>query len=256
MEYGICTLSVIPMRAEGNERSEQVSQLLFGETYEILERTGQWVQVVTTADRYTGWIARLQVNPLDYTGYTQLQNQPSAITYQAVTRVCRLSDNTVIYLPATSSLAFMNGAVTTINQDKYDLVGEISHGFTDITEAARSYLNSPYQWGGRTHFGIDCSGFTQAVYRMYNIQLQRDASQQANQGTLVNFVTEVRSGDLAFFDNAEGRITHVGLLLDQDRIIHASGQVKIDRFDSQGIYSEDLNRYTHKLRIIKRYLSA
>jgi cell wall-associated NlpC family hydrolase len=256
MEYGICILSVIPMRAEGNERSEQVSQLLFGETYEILEWQEKWAQVRTSSDGYEGWIARLQVKLLGHIDYNILQSSSSAITYRAVTQAWKTPDNSVLYLPATSSLVFLTGTTSVINNEKYELVGETGNDFADLAEAACSYLNTPYQWGGRTHFGIDCSGFTQAIYRMYGMQLKRDASQQATQGIAVDFVTEVQTGDLAFFDNPEGRITHVGILLNADTIIHASGQVKIDRFDCEGIYSSDLKRYTHKLRIIKRYLAA
>lgn len=244
------------MRAEGNERSEQVSQLLFGETYEVLQWQEKWVLVRTSLDQYEGWIARLQVKLLGHIDYHTLQSVSPVITYRAVTQAWKTPDNSVLYLPATSSLAFLNGTISTINQERYELIGEIGNDFADLAEAASSYLNTPYQWGGRTHFGIDCSGFTQAVYRMYGIQLKRDASQQATQGQVVDFVTEVQTGDLAFFDNPEGRITHVGILLNPDTIIHASGQVKIDRFDSEGIYSAELKRYTHKLRIIKRYLAA
>ena len=256
MEYGICVLSVIPMRADGNDRSEQVSQLLFGETYEILQWQDRWVQIRTNADQYEGWIARLHVKPLGHVDYTTLQSSSPSITFRAVTQAWKTPDNSVLYLPATSNLAFFSGTACVINNEKFELVGETGNDFANLTEAAYSYLNTPYQWGGRTHFGIDCSGFSQAVYRMFGLQLMRDASQQATQGTTVDFVTEVKAGDLAFFDNAEGNITHVGILLSPDTIIHASGQVKADCFDSEGIYSVELKRYTHKLRIIKRYTSA
>jgi cell wall-associated NlpC family hydrolase len=121
-----------------------------------------------------------------------------------------------------------------------------------VSNAAIFYLNAPYLWGGRSVFGIDCSGFTQMVLRQFGIRLKRDAWQQAEQGDLVAFLQETVSGDLAFFDNEDGRITHVGIMLGNERIIHASGRVKIDSVDNHGIYSNELNRYTHKLRIVKR----
>ena len=115
------------------------------------------------------------------------------------------------------------------------------------------YLNTPYLWGGRSVFGIDCSGFTQMVFRQFGIRIKRDAWQQAEQGQLLGFIQEARAGDLAFFDNVEGRITHVGIMLDNGRIIHASGRVRVDPVDTQGIFNKELNMYTHKLRIVKRF---
>lgn len=253
MEYGICALAVIPMRAEANERSEQVSQLLFGEAYEILEWGEKWVHIRTAYDDYEGWIGRLQVVSLSHMEYRTLTDNPPPITYKAVTQAWKASDNSVVFMPATSSLAFLTGTVVTIAREWYKIVGASNNNFDSIADTAKYYLNAPYQWGGRTHFGIDCSGYTQAVMRMRGIKLLRDASQQATQGTTVDFVSQAEVGDLAFFDNEEGRITHVGILLNNESIIHASGKVKIDRFDSEGIYSEELKRYTHRLRIIKRY---
>jgi cell wall-associated NlpC family hydrolase len=122
-----------------------------------------------------------------------------------------------------------------------------------ISKAAMFYLDAPYLWGGRSVFGIDCSGFTQMVFKQFGIRLKRDAWQQAEQGELLGFLQESRAGDLAFFDNEDGRITHVGIMLNNQQIIHASGKVRIDSIDAQGIYNTELNRYTHKLRILKRF---
>ena len=123
-----------------------------------------------------------------------------------------------------------------------------------IEDVARSFLHAPYQWGGRTHAGIDCSGFSQAVMRQFGVSLPRDAWQQATEGTTVDFLPAAQTGDLAFFDNDQGRITHVGIMLGNGQIIHASGCVKIDQIDNQGIFSSQLQKHSHKLRIIKRYL--
>ena len=147
----------------------------------------------------------------------------------------------------------MEGTTCHIGDQKFEIVGEIGET-ENLAIAARSFLNTPYLWGGRTHFGIDCSGFTQAVFRLQAINLRRDANLQAEQGTTVNSLQESKLGDLAFFDNEEGRITHVGILLNHDKIIHASGKVKIDNMEEKGIYSEDQKRYTHKLKTIKRML--
>lgn len=253
MEYGICNLAVIPLRAEASDKSEIVSQILFGEAFEILEWAERWVKVVTANDRYEGWIGRLQFVMLGHIAYKSLKQNPPPITYRAVTQAWKKPDNSVLYLPVGSSLVFLKGTTCQIGNEKFEIIGEIGETASlDVT--AKSFLNTAYLWGGRTHYGIDCSGLTQAVFKLQGVELSRDAWMQAEQGEVVDFLAEAKLGDLAFFDNAEGKIVHVGILLNNENIIHASGRVKIDLIDSQGIYSEELKRYTHKLRIIKRVL--
>ena len=252
MEYGICNLAVIPLRAEPSDKSEQVSQILFGEAFEIIEWQERWVKIITADDNYEGWIGRLQFAMLGHIAYKSLQQTPAPLTYRAVTQAWKKPDNSVLYLPVGSSLVFLKGTTCHINNEKFEIIGEI--GETEAVDVtAKSFLNTPYLWGGRTHYGIDCSGFTQAVFKLRGIHLRRDAYMQAEQGETVNFISEAKLGDLAFFDNEEGRITHVGIMLNSGQIIHASGRVKIDPVDSQGIFSEEQKRYTHKLRIIKRF---
>ena len=251
MEYGICNLAVIPLRAEASDRSEQVSQVLFGEAFEILEWAERWVKIITDNDKYEGWIDRLQFVMLGHIAYKSLKNNPPPITYRAVTQAWKKPDNSVLYLPVGSSLAFLKGTTCQIMNEQFEIIGEIGETAPlDIT--AKSFMNTPYLWGGRTHYGIDCSGFTQAVFKLQGISLKRDAWMQGEQGEVVDFLAEAKLGDLAFFDNEAGKITHVGIMLNSEQIIHASGKVKIDSIDNQGIYSEELKRYTHKLRIIKR----
>jgi gamma-D-glutamyl-L-lysine dipeptidyl-peptidase len=123
-----------------------------------------------------------------------------------------------------------------------------------ILKLARRYLYAPYLWGGRSPFGIDCSGFTQVVFMMAGLKLKRDASQQVGQGEGVDFAEQAQAADLAFFDNDKGNIVHVGIVMNNNHIIHAAGQVRIDRLDHFGIFNETLGKYTHKLRLIKRFL--
>ncbi|PWK78084.1 SH3 domain-containing protein [Mucilaginibacter oryzae] len=253
MEYGICNLAVIPLRAEPNERSEQVSQLLFGEAFEITEWQTNWVKIVAEADGYVGWIGRLQFAMLGHIAYKHIKHTVPQLTYRAVTQAWKISDNSVMYLPAGSSLPFLEGTLCRIGNERYEIIGEIGER-EDIPATAKSFINSPYLWGGRTHFGIDCSGFTQAVYKMRGIRLKRDAGMQVKEGTKVDSLQDAKTGDLAFFDNAEGKVTHVGILLNNEQIIHASGKVKIDTIDNDGIYSADHKRHTHHLCGIRRFM--
>jgi hypothetical protein len=252
MEYGICNLALVPLRAGATHRSEMVSQLLFGETFEIVEHGEDWIYIKTTFDEYDGWISKLQYEPITSETVLALLSQPIVTTRALVTAVRKENDNSLLSLPFGCSLPFYNGADCHIGDVNYNVpsAGDLN-GFLEI---AYSFINTPYLWGGRTHFGIDCSGYVQAVMRTQGVTLKRDAYLQATQGTAVDFLQAAQLGDLAFFDNAEGRITHVGIMLDNQTIVHASGKVKIDRIDDQGIYSAEQKKYTHKLRIIKRFM--
>ncbi len=253
MEYGICNLAVIPLRAEPSDKSEQLSQVLFGEAFEILEWKERWVKICMVNEKYEGWIGRLQFAMLGHIAYKSLKQHPAPITYRAVTQAWKKADNSVMYLPVGSSLVFLKGTTCHIANEKFEIIGEIGET-ENIATTAKSFLNTAYLWGGRTHYGIDCSGFAQAVYKLQGIRLNRDAYMQAEQGKVVESLADAQLGDLAFFENEEGRVIHVGILFNSEQIIHASGKVKIDAIDTEGIYSKELNRYTHKLSTIKRLL--
>jgi hypothetical protein len=246
---GICNLSNIPIRYSPDSKSEIVSQLLFGETFNVIEQADGWINILTKDDHYTGWISSKQFEPLE----TTIHHIETAGIYPFIKALSSKGD---VMIPAGSTLPNLEGNTFKINNIEYKLTEQNKqYPFDKIEQIALHYKNAPYLWGGRTPFGIDCSGFTQTVYKQCGVQLKRDASQQAEEGKTISFLEETKCGDLAFFDNEDGRITHVGIMLTPSRIIHASGYVRIDGIDSFGIMNQQENQYSHKLRIIKRIVS-
>lgn len=257
MTYGICTLAIIPCRAEGNDRAEMVTQLLFGEIYEVIEQEGNpttnaWVKIKTTLDSYECWICKKQFTEISAGEFenNKLNQFPLCgdLTGQIGNYKGELSIITI-----GAALPFLKKDILKIQDKQCTFKGAInSKKKSDLVKYSLLYLNAPYLWGGRTPFGIDCSGFSQIVYSLCGSQIPRDAYQQAERGVNVEFVELTEPGDLAFFDNEEGKITHVGIVTAPGKIIHASGKVRLDSLDQQGIFNKELGKYTHKLRVIKR----
>jgi hypothetical protein len=252
MMFALCTLSVIPLRAEASDRSEIVSQVLFGEHFEIIEKNQQWSKVRLHFDHYEGWVDSKQYQVISKESYDKLSNDALILNADLV-EYAFTPDNQLTPLTLGASLSFLHHPE--INTANYQFEGLKLSGIkskSELITTAFMYLNAPYLWGGKTPFGIDCSGFTQMVYKLNGYPLLRDASQQATQGDVLSFIEESEPGDLAFFDNEEGKIIHVGIMLENNYIIHASGKVRIDRLDHLGIYNADQNRHTHRLRVIKK----
>lgn len=259
MQYGICLLSVVPCRKEPDSTSEMVTQLLFGEQYSVTEVTDSWIKILTAYDHYPCWISARQHNRLSENSFKQLQQQAMAYSNELVQVIQNSSTSTSFPISIGAALPFFNGNKITADAYHFDFDGQTCLPQTkkpaaDIIATAFLFLNAPYLWGGKSPFGIDCSGFTQLTYKLNGYQLPRDASQQVELGSPLSFVEEAEAGDLAFFDNEEGRIVHVGILLNNQQIIHASGMVRIDAFDHYGIFSADTKKYSHTLRVIKRII--
>jgi hypothetical protein len=247
------------MRSEPSDKSELVNQVLFGEWYDVLEERKHWLRIRLKHDRYEGWIDRKQFSPLSEEESSQRQVAQESVVADLLDIVTREDDESV-YFPI-----FLGSFLPQLQKDKtfevspsrFHFNGQIASPDTDrklLINYAFQYLHSPYLWGGRTPFGIDCSGFTQMVYRLSGHRIPRDASQQAQLGETLSFIEESEPGDLAFFDNAEGIITHVGIILKDNYIIHASGKVRLDRLDQSGIFNGEERRHTHKLRVIKKII--
>ncbi len=259
MPFGICLLSVVSCRKEPTNVSELVTQLLFGETYQITEETEEWFKITISDDGYQCWLNKKQHNHLSDNAYQQIQKSKTSCNGDLVQVIKNKALNTNIPITIGASLPLIKGHDLQFDSFHFSFDGNIidtsvKNNAQKIIQTAYLFLNSPYLWGGKSPFGIDCSGFTQLVYKLNGYKLPRDASQQVELGYPLSFVEESESGDLAFFDNEEGNITHVGILLDNQSIIHASGQVRIDKFDHYGIFHSDRKKYSHHLRVIKRIL--
>jgi cell wall-associated NlpC family hydrolase len=255
-QFGICHLSVVPCRLEPSSRSEMVTQLLFGEHFEIIGQQDEWVQVRHAFDNYECWISGKQFQPISRETFQKISAASPSYTSEVIQVIRNTTDNNFFPIVIGSSLPSFHHNECSFAGYHYVYEGDFlepkSFDKASIPGTSFLFLNAPYLWGGRSPLGIDCSGFTQLVYKLHGYSLRRDAYQQAEQGTILSFVEEAEPGDLAFFDNEEGRITHVGIVLSDNRIIHASGKVRIDKLDHYGIYSDDERNYTHRLRLLKR----
>lgn len=256
MKNGIALLSIIPIRKENSHRSEQVSQLLFGEVYEVLQQQGNWLNIRCSFDAYEGWIDAAQHSDVSDKDYQHINSNDCGLALDL--SFSASSTSHAIPLVTGSNLPFFDGMNFKIGKEKFIYNGQAlqaeARNASLFERVAMRYLNAPYLWGGRSPFGIDCSGLVQVAYKFCGIPLRRDAYQQAEEGTVVNFIEEALPGDLAFFNNEEGRIIHVGIVLKDNRIIHASGKVRIDKLDHFGIFNNDTAKYSHQLKIIKRVL--
>ncbi|MFK7899582.1 MAG: NlpC/P60 family protein [Cyclobacteriaceae bacterium] len=234
MKIGKVTLSVIPVRSTPSDRAELTTQLLFGETYTILEEQEKWIKIACDFDSYEGWIDQKQLQLINS------KNKHQNYTVSALAK----TDNTILSI----------GSVIPEESPSPIIEGLVSSKKQNIIDTAKKYLNTPYLWGGKSIFGVDCSGFTQQVFKLAHINLPRDAYQQAELGTTIDF-NDSSSSDLAFF-STNNKITHVGILLDNNQIIHASGSVRIDTITKKGIVHADSKKLTHTLTTIKRIHSS
>jgi hypothetical protein len=258
VEFGVCRLSVVPVRAESSDKSEQVTQLLFGDHYEVTDgdKSLKWLKIRTNYDQYEGWIDAKQHHLISKEYFEYLNHAEFKITTDVTSSILYNKSRQIILMgsmiPISSSELFKM-------EEQFAFIGEAKNlgqkrEFEFVRTTAVKYLNSPYLWGGRSTFGVDCSGFTQMVFKICGYRLLRDSGQQAVQGKPVTAAHEAKPGDLAFFKNEEGKINHVGILLEPDKIIHSSGRVRVDQFTEAGIMNQDTKVYTHQFSHLRRIL--
>jgi len=274
MTYGICKLSAIALRKEARHGSEMVSQLLYNELYTVLDKTQEWVLIQTDLVRYQGWIQAKQYYEISEEEYKALKSKKVHLTNKPIVEYNGqfLSMGTPLYepevfegmsyrdlpsidtLPPSSvGMTWAEGREYLCLQKRNDIVEMPSEFHPELmVDYAKMLLGAPYLWGGRTVMGIDCSGFVQVCARLAGLVLPRDASQQVKEGELVYFLQETQPGDLAFFGDEDGVITHVGIIMGNEQIIHSSGQVRIDYLDQTGIFNKERNEHTHLLQVVKR----
>lgn len=272
----MCRVSIAPLRTEPSDKAEICSQLLFGDHVEVVEVAEKWWQVRNAYDGYEGWVDFRQLTSLSLEQFVSNHNIEYVVPLVADAAILA-ADGSKYYLAAGSNLPEYEDGFCYAGAEKFQLLfdpfyvdpffngdsREPKEGWMpvepatevgeEVVKSALFFQNAPYLWGGRTLFGIDCSGFSQVVYKMSGLKIRRDAWQQAEEGQSVANLEEAKVGDLAFFENEAGRITHVGILINQEEIIHASAKVRIDRIDNQGIYNAEQGKYTHRLKLIKRY---
>ncbi|HLP74001.1 MAG TPA: C40 family peptidase [Bacteroidales bacterium] len=253
MERFICENVFVPLRSGPSHKSEMLSQVLFGEKYSIIEQSGSWLRVRTAFDNYAGWIDgdHLQHSDEDIDSNGHVLNRSLLCFRKDETRLV-LEPGCEIFDPDFKAKTF------SIGNDKYKTSPDFSESHISarepVAETALRFINSPYIWGGRVPSGIDCSGLIQLVYKIHGIAIPRDSWEQAEAGINVDFIDSAEPGDLVLFDNERGKITHVGMILSRGLVIHASGRVRIDRIDHQGIFKPEKNGYSHKLRLIRRIM--
>lgn len=257
-DFGVCRLSVVSVRNDPAHQAEQVTQLLFGDHYTVMGQTAdqKWMRIRIDFDGYEGWIdarQHLSISPeyfhhLNHAEFKITTDLTSTLLYNKSPQMVLMGS----MIPISSSELFKMEEQFAFNGEAKN-VGQ-RREFDFMRTIGSKYLNSPYQWGGKSPFGIDCSGFTQMVFKICGYRLPRDASQQANHGKSVASLAASKPGDLAFFHDGNGKVVHTGILLTEKKIIHASGKVRVDHLNEEGITHAETARISHRLSSITRIL--
>jgi hypothetical protein len=265
-KFGIAHIAQIAMRIEPSHRAEMCSQLIFGDPYQVIEENGKWFKIKTLDCGYEGWIDAQVFNSLHPDDVESYLSADHFFVTDYLMFIREFESNVTFPIYMGSHFPYPNDGMLILGNAIFmiELPVEqqvvvhpgLSLDQVKLLKFASGYLRSPYLWGGRTPLGIDCSGLVQLAFKAIGIDLERDASQQVHQGETVDFFEQTEVGDVAFFDNEEGKIVHTGIVCGKGKILHASGFVRIDVLNQTGILNTETEKYTHNLRIIKRYLKS
>lgn len=221
-------MSVAALRNTVEESSEMISQLLFGETFIARQSKDGFTNIICDFDDVEGWISDLQWE-----------------------ETISLEEKLVLRAP----YEFSKGRLYSVGSEIDEAPQMRILSRETIIQSALEFIDVPFLKGGRSFFGLDSQAFVQLVFKANGYNLPRFASKQAEVGEVLAFIEEAQQGDLAFFDDCNGVISHVGIILSDFRILHCYGKVRIDEIDSSGIYNKDLGKHTHKLRFVKSLLT-
>lgn len=257
MKYGICMLSAVAVRESPSEKSQMVNQLLFGELMAVKDTKNDWFLIETVDDCYVGWVCKNQIKQLTDTEFAIIK-ESKPYYLQTLSAQVRGKGGKIPVFRGAQFHGWEDGAFIIAGESFYykKAVHEVSEsaGSREIITVARTYLNVPYLLGGRSPLGIDGPGLVQMIFKMNGVLLPRKVVQQVEKGEQILFVEASEPADLAFFEGADGVVSHVGIILNENKILHAWGKVRIDFIDHQGIFNKELGKYTHQLRVVKRIL--
>ena len=257
---GISLYSVIPVRAEAREGAEQNTQMLFGELAQVLEEQDRWTRIRLDSDGQEGWVDAKMIAPIagdDLKAYKAALKKAATVAFPMTYAVSENNGQTIPLTAGTKLTNYQDGRFEVLGvgfriDPSMVITAPRELNQETLLQTVRFFLNTPYLWGGKNALGMDCSGFTQIVMSLFGKSLLRNASEQVTQGDPVNDLSQAKAGDLAFFDHEDGRISHVGIVIDAERIIHCSGRVKVEKLDPTGIFNAETGEYSHHLTQIRR----